>query len=41
MDTSKVAVHHQPSRWKRLYGPDTDWIARTQDAIEAMEANTI
>ena len=41
MDTSKVAVHNQPSRWKRLYGPDTDWIARTQDAIEAMEANTI
>jgi hypothetical protein len=41
MDTSKVAVHHQPSRWQRLYGPDTDWIARTQDAIERMEANTI
>lgn len=33
-DTSKVAVHQEPSRWKRLFGPDTDWIAPTQDALQ-------
>ncbi len=32
-DTTKVALHQEPSRWKRLYGPDTDWIAPTQDKL--------
>lgn len=41
MDTSKIALHQQPSRWKREYGPDTDWISKTQDMIEARQANTI
>lgn len=27
LDTSKVALHREPSKWKRLYGPDTDWIS--------------
>jgi len=25
-DTSKVAIHREPSKWRRLYGQDTDWI---------------
>lgn len=37
MDTSKIALHQQPSRWKREYGPDHTYVATTQDMIEAME----
>lgn len=40
-DTSKVAVHREPAKWKRLYGPDHTYIAITQDMIEARETNTI
>lgn len=40
-DTSKVAVHREPAKWKRLYGADHEYIAVTQDMIEAREANTI
>lgn len=32
-DNTKVAVHREPSKWKRLYGPDFDWIAPTQDKL--------
>lgn len=32
-DRSKVALHVEPSRWKVLYGKDTDWIAVTQDRL--------
>lgn len=32
-DTSKIALHRDPSKWKRMYGPDTDWIAPTQDKL--------
>ena len=32
-DTSKVAVHREPSKWKRLHGPDHDYIAITQDRL--------
>lgn len=32
-DTSKVALHQEPSKWKRLHGPDTDWVAGTQDLL--------
>lgn len=41
IDMSKIALHQQPSRWKREFGPDTDWISKTQDMIEARERNTI
>lgn len=37
-DTSKVALHRQPTKWKRLYGEDTQYIARTQAAIEGEDA---
>ena len=26
-DTSKIALHQQPSRWRAEYGNDTDWIS--------------
>lgn len=32
-DTSKVAIHQAPSRWQRLYGPDTDFLALTADML--------
>lgn len=32
-DKSKVAYHQGQREWERLYGPDTDYIAATQDAI--------
>ena len=33
LDNSKVAVHREPSRWKRLYSEDHEYIAVTQDRI--------
>lgn len=33
MDTGKLALHQQPSKWKRLYGQDTDWITWTEERI--------
>lgn len=32
-DKSKTAVHAEPTKWKRLYGEDTEYIAVTQDRI--------
>ena len=32
-DDSKVALHKEPSKWKRLYGEDHEWVAPTQDAL--------
>ena len=26
LDTSKVALHQHPTRWKRLYGEDHSWL---------------
>jgi hypothetical protein len=34
MDTSKVALHREPTWWKELYGMDTDYIAGTQEIID-------
>lgn len=34
MDTSKIALHREPSKWKRLYGPDHSYIERTRQAVE-------
>lgn len=33
-DNTKVAVHREPNKWKRLYGEDTNWVAPTLDKIE-------
>lgn len=33
LDTSKVALHQQPSKWKRLYGNDTDWISWADERL--------
>ena len=39
LDTSKTAIHRDREEWVRKYGKDTDYIARTQDAV-AGEINT-
>lgn len=36
-DTSKIAIHREPDAWREAYGPDTDYIAVTQDKVEQME----
>lgn len=32
-DGSKIAVHAEPTKWKRLYGEDHEYSAITQDRI--------
>lgn len=32
-DKSKLAIHRDRAEWVEKYGPDTDYIAVTQDAI--------
>jgi hypothetical protein len=32
-DTSKVALHREPSKWRRLYGEDHEYIEVTQDKL--------
>ena len=32
-DTTKTAIHRDRAEWVRRYGPDTDYIAATQDAV--------
>jgi hypothetical protein len=32
-DTSKTAIHREPSKWKRLYGDDTQYTAVTLDRL--------
>lgn len=34
LDTSKLAMHQMPSRWRREYGPDTDWISWTEERLK-------
>lgn len=33
-DTSKIALHREPAKWKRLYGQDHEYSARVRDIIE-------
>lgn len=33
-DISKIALHNEPSKWKRLYGQDTDWISWVEDRLK-------
>lgn len=37
-DTSKVAIHREPARWRQLYGSDHEYIEVTQDLVEANRA---
>ena len=30
---TKIAIHRDRAEWVRRYGPDTDWIAPTQDRL--------
>nr|WP_234967671.1 hypothetical protein [Pontibaca methylaminivorans] len=32
-DTTKLAIHRDRSAWVEAYGPDTDFVAATQDAL--------
>jgi len=32
-DTTKLALHQAPQEWRLKYGPDTDWVAPTQDKL--------
>lgn len=34
IDTSQVAIHREPERFKELFGPDTDYVAIIQDRME-------
>jgi len=32
-DPAKVALHAEPSRWKRLHGADHDWLPKIHDML--------
>lgn len=32
-DTSKIALHREPKRWREQYGNDTDWIGWVQERL--------
>lgn len=32
-DTSKIAIHREPKKWRELYGTDTDWISWVENHI--------
>lgn len=32
-DTSKVAIHREPAKWRELYGKDIDYTPRIQDRL--------
>ena len=32
-DTSKLALHNEPNKWKRLYGPDTEWLSWVEERL--------
>jgi hypothetical protein len=33
-DTSKIAIHREPAKWERLYGPDHEWLSWVEERIE-------
>lgn len=32
-DTSKVALHREPAKWQRLYGPDHEWLSWVEQRL--------
>lgn len=32
-DTSQVALHRQPARWRELWGADTDWLSWVEERL--------
>lgn len=32
-DTTKIALHREPMRWRSAYGEDTDWISWTEERL--------
>ena len=35
-DTTELAIHKNKKAWVEAYGPDTDYITETQDAVKRM-----
>jgi hypothetical protein len=33
LDTTKIALHREPAKWRRLYGNDFDWISWVEDRL--------
>ena len=33
LDTSKIALHREPSKWKRMFGEDTKWLSWVEARI--------
>ena len=33
LDTSKIALHQEPNKWREQYGPDTDWLSWVDERI--------
>lgn len=40
-DTSKIAIHQEPERWRRAYGPDHLYLGWVTDRIRDEDDNTI
>ncbi len=40
IDGSKLAIHRAPQAWREEYGPDTNWIAPTQDRLAHLLTDT-
>ncbi|MFC0280527.1 hypothetical protein ACFOHK_08420 [Falsigemmobacter intermedius] len=40
METGKIAIHLDKALWVDTYGPDTDFIAITQDAVARLRGET-
>lgn len=36
-DTSKIAIHREPAKWREAYGEDSEYIEVTQDRVARME----
>ena len=34
-DTSKIALHRQPTAWKAAYGLDVDWLSWVEERLQA------
>lgn len=39
LDTTKIALHQHPSKWKRLYGEDTGWLSWVETRLGKDDKN--
>lgn len=40
-DADKIGFHNRQQTWERMYGPDTDYIAWTQDMVELFGGGSV